>query len=240
MGAPGWDNFWKDQKRSFYAVMKISTGYFTRQLLQKEYIKSGDTVLDFGCGPGFVADDLESKGVYFTGLDINEFFIKECEKNHPWANFIHITTDIETNKAILKKALDPLVDFNRILLLSVVQYLNSPEDLNRIMQLLVLYLQEDGQILIADVIDSKTSSVKDACALFKFCLRKGKLGAFTGFIAYLLFSDYRKLSKSMQLLQISPQAMQEIAANNGLLCREVPGLTVHPTRKNYLFYRPNR
>jgi 2-polyprenyl-3-methyl-5-hydroxy-6-metoxy-1,4-benzoquinol methylase len=238
MGAPGWDNFWKDQKRSFYAVMKISTGYFTRQLQKNQYVKPGDTVLDFGCGPGFVADDLESSGIHYTGLDINDFFIEECKKKHLWANFIPITTDTEDNVIILRLELGS-ANFNRIILLSVVQYLKSTDDLNRIMQLLLLYLEKDGQILIADVIDPTTSSVRDAWALFKYCLKKNKLGAFTGFIAYLLFSDYRKLSKSMQLLQISPQAMQKIAANNGLQCQEVPGLTVHPTRKNYLFYRPN-
>jgi 2-polyprenyl-3-methyl-5-hydroxy-6-metoxy-1,4-benzoquinol methylase len=238
MGAPGWDNFWKDQKRSFYAVMKISTGYFTRQLIQKEFVKPGDEVLDFGCGPGFVADDLANSGVHFTGLDINEFFIEECRKNHLAFNFVHITTDTEDNKLILKRELGR-AEFNLIILLSVVQYLKSTTDLNRIMQLLLIYLEKGGQILIADVIDENTSSVKDAWALFKYCLRKNKLGAFTGFIAYLLFSDYRKLSKSMQLLQISPQAMQEIATNSGLKCQEVPGLTVHPTRKNYMFYRPN-
>lgn len=239
MGAPGWDNFWKDQKRSFYAVMKISTGYFTRQLIQKKYIQPGDALLDFGCGPGFVADDLAGYGIHLTGLDINAFFIEECRKNHPAFSFIHITTDPSTNKDILKSMLGP-ARFNRILLLSVVQYLKSTDDLNRIIQLLALYLEQDGQIFVADVIDSTTSSVRDAWALFKYCLRKGRLGAFTGFIAYLLFSDYRQLSKNMQLLQISPQAMQEIAASNGLQCREVPGLTVHPTRKNYLLYRPNR
>jgi 2-polyprenyl-3-methyl-5-hydroxy-6-metoxy-1,4-benzoquinol methylase len=163
MGAPGWDNFWKDQKRSFYAVMKISTGYFTRQLQKQQYVKPGDTVLDFGCGPGFVADDLANYGVHFTGLDINEFFIKECSKNHPAFNFIHITTDSETNKTILKKELGG-AEFNRIILLSVVQYLRNTDDLNRIMQLLLLYMEKDGQILIADVIDPTTSSVKDACA----------------------------------------------------------------------------
>jgi 2-polyprenyl-3-methyl-5-hydroxy-6-metoxy-1,4-benzoquinol methylase len=240
MGASGWDNFWKDQKRSFYAVMKISTGYFTRQIVQKGYVRSGDAVLDFGCGPGFVADDLANKGIHYTGLDINEFFIAACRKNHPWFNFYHITTDTAANKTILKNELGLITEFNRIILLSVVQYLNSTDDLNRIIQLLLSYLEKDGQILIADVIDSTTSSARDAWALFKYCLQKGKLGAFTGFMAYLLFSDYRQLSKKMQLLQISEQAMQAIAANNGLQCRQVPGLTVHPTRKNYVFYRPNR
>jgi 2-polyprenyl-3-methyl-5-hydroxy-6-metoxy-1,4-benzoquinol methylase len=239
MAASGWDNFWKDQKRSFYAVMKIATSYFTRQLIKKQYVKPGDAIFDYGCGPGFVADDLAASQVSITGADINEFFIGECRKNHPSHTFIHITTDTATNANILQEQLAHK-KFDRIILLSVAQYLKSTSDLHDIIQLLNSYVKDDGQIIIADVIDNNTSSARDALALFVQCIKKGRIGTFVGFISYLLFSNYREISRKTQLLKVPAKVIHEIADNLGLNCKEVPGLTLHPTRCNYVFYRPNR
>lgn len=208
--------------------MKIATGYFTTQLIKKQYIKPGQAILDYGCGPGFVADDLAAAGVSITGVDINAFFIEECRKNHPSHTFI-LTKDLQLGAQ----------KFDLIILLSVAQYLKSAADLQNILQLMLLHLKTDGQIIIADVLDDHTSSIKDAWALFVHCIKKGKIAAFTGFIAYLLFSDYRKISKKTQLLKLPSAAIHEMARNLELDLKEVPGLTLHPSRCNYIFYRPS-
>ena len=74
--------------------MQIATGYFAVQFQKRFQIKSTDSVFDYGCGPGFVADALAENNISITGADINEFYLEQCRKNHPAASFIHITTEV--------------------------------------------------------------------------------------------------------------------------------------------------
>ncbi|WP_205514380.1 class I SAM-dependent methyltransferase [Longitalea arenae] len=233
MSKKGWDNFWKDQRQSFYAVMKMATGYFVTQLEKKYRLQPNDTIFDYGCGPGFVADSLAGKNNRIAGADINEFFIQQCRHNHPEALFFLITTTVATNKKILEEQLQHR-KFDYILVLSIVQYLPHEKELEEIMGLLGRYLEPQGKLIIADVLDENTSSLKDAFSLFIHCLKKGRLGAFLGFISYLLFSDYRMISKQNKLLHVSEQAIRDMAKRQALTCEKVPGLTLQKSRSNYV------
>ncbi|OQP54459.1 class I SAM-dependent methyltransferase [Niastella populi] len=233
MSSPGWDNFWKGQRKSFYAVMKMATGYFVSKVEKLYHLKPTDEIFDYGCGPGFVADSLARKKIRITGADINEFFIDECRKNHPGSLFTVITTDITTNQKILGEQLKGK-QFDYIILLSVAQYLRAISDLEEIIKLLGAYMKPQGMIIVSDVLDENTSSIKDAFSLFTHCIRKGRIGAFAGFISYLMFSDYRTVSKQTKLLQVPEQAMRELAARNKLSCEKVHGLTIQKSRSNYI------
>jgi 2-polyprenyl-3-methyl-5-hydroxy-6-metoxy-1,4-benzoquinol methylase len=233
MSSPGWDNFWKGQRRSFYAVMKMATGYFVSKVEKLYHLKPTDDIFDYGCGPGFVADSLAPKKIRITGADINEFFIEECRRNHPGSLFTVITTDIINNKKIFEEQLKGK-QFDYIILLSVAQYLKATSDLEDIIKLLSSYMKPKGMIIVADVLDENTSSMKDAFSLFTHCIRKGRIGAFAGFISYLVFSDYRTVSKQTKLLLVSEQAMRELAGRNKLSCEKVHGLTIQKSRSNYI------
>jgi 2-polyprenyl-3-methyl-5-hydroxy-6-metoxy-1,4-benzoquinol methylase len=238
MSSTSWDNFWKNQRQSFYAVMKMATAVFVSKMEKVYNLKPGDDIFDYGCGPGFVADSLAPQNIGITGADINEFFIGECRKNHPGSQFMVITTDAAANKKILEEQLKDR-KFDYILLLSVTQYLNSVNDLEEIIKLMRTYLKAAGRIIVADVLDEKTSALNDAFSLFMHCLKKGRIGAFTGFIAYLLFSDYRQISKQNKLLHIPEHAIRDMAKRNELSCEKVNGLTLHKTRANYVLTHSN-
>lgn len=233
MSSPGWDNFWKGQRKSFYAVMKMATSYFVSKVEKLYHLKPTDEIFDYGCGPGFVADSLATQKIRITGADINEFFIEECRRNHPGSLFMLITTDITTNKKILEEQLKGK-QFDYIILLSVAQYLKAISDLEDIIKLLSTYMKPKGMIIVSDVLDENTSSIKDAFSLFIHCIKKGRIGAFVGFISYLMFSDYRTVTKKMALLQVPEQTMRELAGRNKLSCEKVHGLTIQKTRSNYI------
>ena len=237
MSTTGWGNFWKDQRQSFYAVMKMATGYFVSKFEKLYPLQPTDELFDYGCGPGFVADSLAARNIQLTGADINDFFIDECRKNHPAARFILITTDAATNKKILGEVLKGK-QFDYILLLSIVQYFKSANDLDEVIGLLRNYLKPSGKLIIADVLDENTSSLKDAFSLFVHCIKKGRIGAFVGFISYLLFSDYRKISKQNKLLLVSEPTIRAIATRLELHCEKVNGLTLQKSRSNYILSYP--
>jgi len=228
-----WENFWKDQRQSFQVVMQISTAFFASRLEALSLLKSGDTILDYGCGPGFLSDYFARRGMHITGADINDFFIAESKKKHPQSSFILISPIPKENEKILK---DQLQDkkFDTVILLSIVQYFKDEQTLSQTIAILKPYLSDSGKIIIADVIDKDTSSVRDALAVFRLCILKNKTLAFAKFVFYLLFSNYRDLSKKVKLLMISESSITQIAAANGMTSEQVSDLTPHPTRTNYI------
>lgn len=231
-----WTAFWEKQSTAFNEVMRISTDYFARQFVRQFKISAHDEILDYGSGPGFLADSLASLKVNFTGADINPFFVQECKKNHPDSTVILITPDPDSNQAVLDNNLGNK-RFDYIVLLSISQYLENPVALERIIAVLKRYLGDKGKIVIADVVDPGTSALRDLIAIKFECIRRGKITAFVRFFFYLVFSNYRKLSRNVQLLRISGEEMNHLAQNVSLRCERTGQLTVHPTRTNYILTR---
>lgn len=228
----GWAHFWENEKHSFNTVMKIATTYFASEIEKKFQLNSTSKILDYGCGPGFLIDYLATKEISITGADINQFYIEECKKNHPQSLFIHIATDPELTKLTLDDRLKKKFDF--IILLSISQYFESTEKLDTVIKMLLSYINENGKIIIADVIDDHTSSISDAGSLFFHCMKKNELMAFFRFISYLFFSNYRKISVNSHLLKISEQSIHQIASDNFLDYENINGLTIHSSRTSYI------
>jgi len=233
MSSTGWDNFWKDQRESFWQAMQIATGYFAVQFQKRFQLKETDTVFDYGCGPGFVADTLAKNNISVTGADINEFYLEQCRKNHPSHSFIHITPEVAANKQILSAALNGR-RFDYIIVVSVAQYMKNTAELEAVVKMLRTYLKPEGKLLLADIIDGNTSSVKDALSLLFYYIKIGRVPTFIRFMLYLLFSNYRKVSGKMPLLLVPEQAIRDIAVNNGLTYEKINGLTIQKTRSNYV------
>ena len=238
MSTSGWAHFWENEKHSFNTVMKIATTYFASELEKKFHLNSTSDILDYGCGPGFLIDYLATKEISITGADINQFYIEQCKKNHPRSLFIHITTDLELNKKILKDQLKQ-EKFDFIILLSISQYFESAEKLDAVIKMLLYYTKKNGKIIIADVIDDHTSSIRDAGSLFLHCLKKNELIAFFRFISYLFFSNYRKISMNAHLLKMSQQSIHQIASDNFLNYENIKGLTIHSSRTSYILSKKN-
>jgi len=216
--------------------MRVSTSYFARRFIKQFKVTPKDEIFDYGCGPGFLADSLAAFKINVTGADINSSFVEQCLNNHPQSKTFLITTDPDSNKSILNNNLRQS-KFDYIIILSISQYLESIVALEQIITLLKGYLSDRGKIIVADVVDPKNSPLRDLIAIKLECIRVGKIIAFTRFFFYLVFSNYRQLSKKVKLLQISGQDMEVIARNTLLRCERTNKLTVHPTRTNYVFSR---
>jgi 2-polyprenyl-3-methyl-5-hydroxy-6-metoxy-1,4-benzoquinol methylase len=236
MSTTGWDKFWIDQKESFNEVMRIGTTYFGKKIENEFNIKPGDKILDYGCGPGFLADYFASKNMLITGADINSVFLDQCKLNHPNSKFIRITTSAEENRKIFDKELSQ-EKFDLIILMSIVQYFKNHEDVSEAINILLNNLKQDGKIIIADVLDENTSSSKDALSLLYHCIKQNKIIAFIRFIIYVLSSEYRLLSSNLKLLPLSENAIKNISLSLSLNYRKEDKLTIHATRTNYVMTR---
>ena len=85
-----------DKVASHYAV-RSETDYIWEipseiLLFRRSYIKLGDTVIDFGCGPSTLIRNLISpeilKGIRYIGVDVSPEMIKFAKKNIPTGFFI--------------------------------------------------------------------------------------------------------------------------------------------------------
>lgn len=223
-----WSSFWKKPNNAFNRVMKVATDFFYKELIGLYPLKKGDSILDYGCGPGFLTDKFVEAGVDVTGADINEYFLQQNRAKFPGIEFVQLS---EKTGAVFPR------QYDQIILLSIVQYFPSLENLEKIVADLKGCLKPNGKLIIADVIDQQTSSMSDAIGIFTQCVRRGRVVAFARFILYLILSDYRQTSKNNQLLLVSSAFVKQVAEKCSLNVEVVDNMTPHPTRKNYIFSR---
>jgi 2-polyprenyl-3-methyl-5-hydroxy-6-metoxy-1,4-benzoquinol methylase len=208
------------------AVMEVSTLEAARRLRAHFRFDSGDKVLDYGCGPGFLTDFLVKMNIKVTGIDINEEYIARNRARHPAQRFIHHDSADLTSKIGDYK-------FDYIILLSVVQYFRDLAEVAEVVKALRQSLSPGGRIILADVLDQNTSAARDGMASFFECVRRGRGLAFLQFAAYVLLSGYRRTSRQNPLLLLTENEIAEVARSNGFQFRKHKGMTVHPSRTTY-------
>jgi len=230
-----WAAFWKDQHDAFDSIMQINTEFFADQLRKKYLTRPGMEILDYGCGPGLMIDVLAFDHK-LTGVDINGSFIAQCQSKHPGAQFIEISDDAETSKAILDETLDGK-QFDIVVALSILQYFRDLSQVEALMSFLHRHVKANGKVILADVIDEKSNSMADAGSLMLWAIRKRKVWSLIGFIKYLMTSEYRKISREHKLLMLPARSVHELAIKIGFSIESVNGLTIHPSRTNYVLTR---
>jgi demethylmenaquinone methyltransferase/2-methoxy-6-polyprenyl-1,4-benzoquinol methylase len=79
----GWMKFVEVAPERYDWAVKLMTGGRLDRIKDQiaATIKSGDRVLDIGCGTGTLAVRCLEKGAYVTGLDSSEFMLKQAERN---------------------------------------------------------------------------------------------------------------------------------------------------------------
>jgi 2-polyprenyl-3-methyl-5-hydroxy-6-metoxy-1,4-benzoquinol methylase len=212
--------------------MRISTIFFAKKIECVFNVGPEHHILDYGSGPGFLADYFEMKKISVTSTDINQYYVDQRKNGQ--SRFLRIATDINTNREIFNHHFgDQKFDF--IILLSVVQYFKNMDDVENVVKLLLPYLSENGKLIVGDVISPHTSPYSDAISLFLHCLKEGELFTFIRFISYIMFSDYRVHRAQMKLLTLSDKDVDAIARKNFLNVERLNGLTIHSGRTSYIF-----
>ena len=228
-----WELFWKENPTGFNSTMAQSTLFFAESLAQSIPINTKDHVLDIGCGPGFLVDDLKDKCELVHGTDISEKYIEICkqrfgaEKNLSFS--ISKVYDFESYHHLI-------VDYqiNRVILLSVLQYYNSEKEVK---ELILAFKKTAGEqkfsCLLADIIPTKHSTIGDIFSILKHAIKKGYKLKFVKFLAYAVFSDYRKIKKS-GLLQIDESFFINLSEELKFDIKIIKDLTLHTGRYSVL------
>jgi 2-polyprenyl-3-methyl-5-hydroxy-6-metoxy-1,4-benzoquinol methylase len=229
MAVTNWSSFWQSDHGNFDAIMAINTGYFADKFIEQFDLSNRSRILDFGCGPGLLLQRLSLRTQLISGVDINPYYIEICRKNFPKLS-VHPLSEDKPLSTVLGTS-----EFDFILLVSVSQYFEDEKHLKNIVQQLATHLAKDGKLIIADVIDPATSGTRDLVALVHQASKVGKLFSLIRFLMFLTFSSYRKVLVKKKLLKIDRGLAATLGIENSLHMSELPGLTIHPTRRNYLF-----
>ena len=229
----GWEDYWKDSPAGFNEIMYQSTVYFGNQLVKNFPVSTSDSILDYGCGPGFLVDYLEKTNARIHGMDISETYIKMCQEkfkaNQNLSFSVTKSYDFEElRRIIIEKKV------NKVIILSILQYYQTHEQVEE----LVLSLQKIAKeqpftCILADIIPENHQFLADVMNLVKNALKDGYSLKFVNFILFALFSDYRKVKKN-GFLTIDYPFFENLGKKNNIKMEKIDDLTIHSSRYNVL------
>lgn len=162
----GEDNFWKNS-----GVFKINAGLIFRQANKLVKFKKDDTVLDVGCGLGYLETLLAPKVKSICAVDIAEQFVDLCRKRcRDFDNVtVNLTRDSSNGLSMYGK------QFSLILCISVVQYFKDIVELESFIESLRNIALPGGRALIADMPRKRTVAgfVWDIVCSLALAVRRG-------------------------------------------------------------------
>ncbi len=133
-----------------YEQQKYQESFIIMDVVEKLDLKPDDTLLDIGCGNGFLSLGLSNicKNVY--GID-NETIVTKLMSSY-------VPSNVKFRGGNwLDLDVDDIEGINKIVIYSVVQYLRNIDDLFRFVDKALKLLGENGEVLVGDIpnIDKK-------------------------------------------------------------------------------------
>ncbi len=229
-----WGNYWKENPKLFVKVMEMSTQFVATKLIQHKLITPTTTLLDFGCGPGYLAYELKGKLTAYYGVDISSKYIETARKKCADAsNFQFKEVPLELGVDGLLTAFEAGRQFNTIIILSVIQYFKNKEEVAQLLHNCKLLLMQSGKIILADVIEDDKGLWKDAFSVLIDSIKHFYLLSFVRFMFRIKLSTYNTLRKEHQLLHLSKDEVVAIGEKLKLNVKILPTITLQSSRISY-------
>lgn len=214
MSAEGrtWIDYW-DNDRIFRSVMASMTRYFFESSGKLLNYTEKDVVLDFGCGPGFLIENLKDRVAEIHGLDTSPRMIAECRRRFRGCGnvFLHtLARDSYTDLSFLKPK-----RFTIAVVLSVVQYFRSAAEVADLIRQIADISAPGASLLIADI-PTGSGPLLDTIELVRSCWKEGIMAECIRFLARTRFSRYSRTRGEQGLLYLPVQALQRLMVDLGL------------------------
>jgi SAM-dependent methyltransferase len=207
----GWIDFY-DSAHSIYVSAHHRDVHFRRLASDlAAYVRSGATVLDYGCGEALHADIVAADAAHVTLVEPAPGVRARIAAR--FANDAKIEVSGPERLADLA---DHSIDL--VIMHSVAQYL-TPKELDAALARFRRLLRPDGLFVLGDVISLNASALQDAVSLLRFGAREGFFFAAVGGLARTALSPYRRLRSSLGLTRYDEAGMIEKLTAAGFTAR---------------------
>lgn len=231
-----WSNFWKGDPILFRKIMQMSTEYVAEKLCANGLIDQNTRLLDFGCGPGYLARALQGQLKSYAGVDISPVYIETAREKmgqNPNTRFQLLSSDSHSEGFLHKELAGE--KFDVIIILSVIQYFKDKAAVQALLQNCLSVLSPNGKIILADVICSDKNLWKDVGSVLVHSFKKRYFFSFLRFMARIKMSAYNTLRKEQKLLHLSVAEVREISKDLGVKVSILPRITLQSSRISYSF-----
>ena len=229
-----WQNFWSNNPPLFGVVMQKNSVYFADKLLKAKTILPENSILDFGCGPGYLADLLKNKVASYYGVDISAVCVENCKQQFAGYENMQFSKVISTETTTgLEEVVKKGLHFDVIIVLSVVQYFSGLPKVETLLSDCKSMLSVGGKIILADVIPSQKGLLKDIYSGFADSILKGYFLSFLRFLFQARFSNYHQLRLDNELLCITETDIAAICQKLQLQYAIMPICTLQHSRVSY-------
>jgi 2-polyprenyl-3-methyl-5-hydroxy-6-metoxy-1,4-benzoquinol methylase len=229
-----WGNYWQENPKLFTTVMEKSTEYVARKLTHNQLIGANSQVLDFGCGPGYLANALKGSIASYFGIDISQHYIEMAkEKCKDYPNFRFKAFPLDQSIYSLSILEQEGNQFDTIVILSVVQYFEKKEDVLQLLEKCKLLLKPRGKIILADVITNEQGLLKDIISILAHSIKNKYFFQFLKFMFVAKQSKYNQLRKNKKLLMLSKSEIHSYANQLQLELDVLPTITMQRSRVSY-------
>ncbi len=205
-GSSDWREFWSREstlfsRKNWSRNMEI----FLRNAHPHLNLRPEDRLLDIGCGPGDLEEALSGKVSEIVGVDVSETLIATCRKRlsgHNHIQFHHLGKDPFDYSALRGRP------FDKVICLSVVQYLRDLSELDRLIDEVQKLAKPGTRMLIADIC-LKHSTFNSLISTLRAAFREKYFLSHALFLVRLMFSDYSRLYRKRGLLEFSEEGLAE-------------------------------
>ena len=134
-----WDKNAEPWRQAIQSRLIESRKITNPAIIQEIVCRQPRSVLDLGCGEGWIASQLVPEGIQYTGFDFSSKLIEIAKRSYPNASFESLSYDDLIQERWKKPNLFDLVVFNFSLF---------DEDLRPILRKASTYMKSSGSILV--------------------------------------------------------------------------------------------
>ncbi len=224
-----WLSFWQE-KNAFDDLMIVNFEFSLRNI--EKYISPGsnDVVLDFGSGPGLLEDAWHSRVKEIHGLDVSRRYndlVRERHSNHANVHIHDLDPNHYTDLSMVGNN-----KFTIIIVLSVLQYYKSKEEIITLLRNLKAVAAPDGKFLLCDLM-VQSSFLKEIVEVLTDAVKAGKLLSTLALFFKLRFSKYYRVKKQSGFLVLTKEEWDQIFADLQLNATYIhEPITLQRNRKN--------
>ena len=231
--SPDWIAYWKQDQ--FWAQSKIwalNARLFLKKSAPFLNLSSVDKVLDIGCGPGFVAELLAPRVGQYLGLDTSETLLHKARPR--CASLSNVSFErLPENYTRFEVS----GKFSLFLCISVIQYYGSTDQVLQLVESVRNFALPGARLLLADIPQPRNIQewLWDFLCSVGQSIGEGYVLDYLGTIVKWFFSDYRKISKTMPILEIPVEKLGSQISRLGLKATIIrPSVSVCANRPSLL------